>query len=63
MTLWVSQSDSISHSIPKMSVDSESTHQNTSRVMYKNILSFRTTINYIVHCFLFKVKHLSLDDC
>jgi hypothetical protein len=30
MTLWVSQSASNSHPSPKMSVDSESTHQNTS---------------------------------
>ncbi len=40
MTFWVSQSASISHSRLKMSVDSESTHQNTSRMMHKNILSF-----------------------
>jgi hypothetical protein len=32
-----------------MSVDSESTHQNTSRMMHKNILSFWSTINYMVH--------------
>jgi quinol monooxygenase YgiN len=30
---WVSQSASNSHLSPKMSVDSESTHQNTSRMM------------------------------
>jgi hypothetical protein len=40
MTLWVSQSASISHHSPKMSVDSESTHLNTLRMMHKNILSF-----------------------
>ncbi len=34
MTLWVSQSDSNSHLSPKMSVDSESTPENTSRLMY-----------------------------
>jgi hypothetical protein len=48
MTLWVSQSISNSHPRLKMSVDSESTHQNTSRMMYKNISSFCLTINYIV---------------
>jgi hypothetical protein len=47
MTLWVSQSVSNSHPRLKRSVDSESTHQNTSRVMYKNILSFCLTSNYI----------------
>jgi hypothetical protein len=35
-----SSCDSNSHSRLKMSVDSESTHQNTSRMMHKNILSF-----------------------
>ncbi len=34
MTLWVSQSASNSHQSPKMSVDSESTPENTSRMMY-----------------------------
>ncbi len=33
MTLWVFQSASNSHSSLKMNVDSESTHQNTSRMM------------------------------
>ncbi len=40
MTLWVSQSASNSHFSPKMSVDSESTHQNTSRMMYFITRSF-----------------------
>jgi hypothetical protein len=50
MTLWVSQSVSNSHPRLKRSVDSESTHQNTSRMMYKNILSFCLTSNYIGSC-------------
>jgi hypothetical protein len=40
MTLWVSQSASISHHSPKMSVDSESTHLNTSRMMYFIIIVY-----------------------
>ncbi len=49
MTLWVSQSASISHPRLKRSVDSESTHQNTSGMMYLISSSFCLTINYIVH--------------
>ncbi len=33
MTLWMSQSASISHPSLKMTVDLESTHQNTSRMI------------------------------
>jgi hypothetical protein len=40
MTLWVSQSASNSHLSPKMSVDSESKHQNTSKVIHKNVTPF-----------------------
>ncbi len=49
MTLWVSQSASNSHFSPKMIVDSESTHLNTSKLILKNISSFmvRVTILFI----------------
>jgi hypothetical protein len=40
MTLWVTQSASNSHQSPKMSVNSESTHQNTSRMMYLIIILY-----------------------
>ena len=54
MTLWVTQSASNSHSSPNLSVDSESTHQNTSRMILKNLSSFHSTSNYKgnykVHC-------------
>jgi hypothetical protein len=49
MTLWVSQSASNSHLRLKRSVDSESTPENTSRMMHKNISSFCHTINYMGH--------------
>jgi hypothetical protein len=48
MTLWVSQSASNSHPRLKMSVDSESTHQNTFRMILKNLSSFHSTSNYKV---------------
>jgi hypothetical protein len=49
MTLWVTQSASNSHSSPNLSVDSESTHQNTSRMMYLIISSIHSTSNYKGH--------------
>ncbi len=52
MTLWVTQSASNSHPKLKMSVDSESTHQNTSRMMYLIISSTHSTSNYKGHCFI-----------
>jgi hypothetical protein len=48
MTLWVSQSPSNSHPSPKMSADSESTHQNTPRMMFIIKRSFHPTSNYNV---------------
>ncbi len=50
MTLWVSQSASNSHPRLKMSVDLESTHQNTSRMMFYITRSFHGTSNYKVQC-------------
>jgi hypothetical protein len=49
MTLWVSQSASNSHSNIKMSVDSESTPENTLKVTHENISSFHTPCNSLVH--------------
>jgi hypothetical protein len=48
MTLWVTQSVSNIHSSQNLSVDSESTHQNTSRMILKNLSSFHSTSNYKV---------------
>jgi hypothetical protein len=49
MTLWVSQSASNSQPRIKMSVDSESTPENTSKLTHENISSFHIPSNRVVH--------------
>ncbi len=55
MTLWVFQSASNSHPSPKMSVDSESTHQNTS-----NTPKYIKRLNSFTHNYYSSLHYLSI---